>query len=496
MATSYQSDLTIKITPIQRHDLYAYLNHIIGYSELLLEDMTDTECNSYLPDLNKINTAAKEMLSKMNLLFTPTYDTQLTAPIHPVAPTPPEFIFNVSETPEHDTSSEKILVVDDNEINRDMLSRRLQQRGYVTQMAENGRIALEQLAKEHFDLVLLDVMMPELDGYETLARIKSNKQLRHIPVIMISAQTELDSVVRCIEMGAEDYLPKPFNPTLLWARVNASLEKNRLREQEKKYNEQALRSEAALERHRALTQMVAGVAHEINTPLGIASTALSVIENRLALPTIRSLFDSTVANQELLIDILDSAALLKNNVLRAHKLVESFKKISVNNIIENKENSNLTTLVADAVALFRINARNANLSITLDTSQLIGNTDWFGYPGYLTQVIMNFLQNIERYAYPAGQGGNVKITLANQVQDDNAYFVITVQDYGVGISAENLAKVFDPFFTTGRGKGGTGLGLAIVNNIVTSAFKGKLLVTSELGKGTTFTVIMPKIISE
>ena len=124
-----------------------------------------------------------------------------------------------------------------------------------------------------------------------LARIKADKHLMRIPVIMISAQTELDSVVRCIEIGAEDYLPKPFNPVLLWARLGSSLEKKRLREQERQHLEQSLRSEAALERLRALTQMVAGVAHEINTPLGIASTALSVIEGRLSLPKSRLLFD-------------------------------------------------------------------------------------------------------------------------------------------------------------------------------------------------------------
>ncbi|MDX1664160.1 MAG: fused response regulator/phosphatase [Candidatus Promineifilaceae bacterium] len=128
-----------------------------------------------------------------------------------------------------------LLVVDDNELNRDMLSRRLQRQGHTVAVAENGRQALEMLHATPFDLVLLDIMMPVLDGYQTLEAMKAHDTLCHIPVIMVSAVDELKSVVRCIEMGAEDYLPKPFNPVLLRARVDASLEKKRLRDKERLY---------------------------------------------------------------------------------------------------------------------------------------------------------------------------------------------------------------------------------------------------------------------
>ncbi len=120
-----------------------------------------------------------------------------------------------------------VLVVDDVEMNRDMLSRRLKRQGYRVAIAENGRQAIEMLARQPIDLILLDIMMPEMDGYQVLAHLKQDAQLKYIPVIMITALNEIDSVVRCIEMGAEDYLPKPFNPVLLQARVNASLEKKR-----------------------------------------------------------------------------------------------------------------------------------------------------------------------------------------------------------------------------------------------------------------------------
>ena len=125
-----------------------------------------------------------------------------------------------------------LLVVDDNDDNRFTLTRRLTREGYTKlTSAVNGREALERLRADHFDLVLLDVMMPEMNGYQVLEQMNSDPRLRDIPVIMISAVDQLDSVVRCIELGADDYLMKPFNPVVLRARVGASLEKKRLRDE-------------------------------------------------------------------------------------------------------------------------------------------------------------------------------------------------------------------------------------------------------------------------
>lgn len=129
-----------------------------------------------------------------------------------------------------------ILIVDDNENNRYTLERRLKREGYENfGIAENGRQALEILAERPIDLVLLDITMPEMNGYQVLEEMKSDMALRGIPVIVISAIDDMDSVARCIEMGAEDYLPKPFNKVLLKARVAASLEKKKLRDQETTY---------------------------------------------------------------------------------------------------------------------------------------------------------------------------------------------------------------------------------------------------------------------
>jgi phosphoserine phosphatase RsbU/P len=125
-----------------------------------------------------------------------------------------------------------LLIVDDNEDNRYTLSRRLARDGYTDVVAaSNGGEALQLLRSRPFDLLLLDIMMPGMNGYEVLEQLKASRDLRHLPVIMISALDEMDSVIRCIELGAEDYLAKPFNPTLLRARVGAILEKKRLRDE-------------------------------------------------------------------------------------------------------------------------------------------------------------------------------------------------------------------------------------------------------------------------
>lgn len=127
-----------------------------------------------------------------------------------------------------------LLLVDDNKVNRILLSRGLESDGHKIEIAENGRQALDKLRANPFDLVLLDIEMPEMNGYEVLEVCLQDTELRDIPIIMTSSLDEINSVVKCIELGAEDYLNKPINPILLRARVNASLEKKRLRDEQRK----------------------------------------------------------------------------------------------------------------------------------------------------------------------------------------------------------------------------------------------------------------------
>jgi class 3 adenylate cyclase len=128
----------------------------------------------------------------------------------------------------------RLLVVDDNKINRMLLSRSLETQGHIVETAENGKEGLEKIRSGAFDLVLLDIEMPEMDGFQVLEACLKDVELRQLPIIMTSAMDELDAVVKCVELGAEDYLTKPINPILLRARVNASLEKKRLRDEHRK----------------------------------------------------------------------------------------------------------------------------------------------------------------------------------------------------------------------------------------------------------------------
>ena len=166
--------------------------------------------------------------------------------------------------PETETNG-RILIVDDYPMNRLKLSRVLEQQGHAVIQAENGRQALALLHKEPVDVVLLDIMMPEMDGHEVLARMKADKHLRDIPVIVITAVDEMDSAVRCIEMGAEDYIPKPFNPVFLRARLSASLRRKKLRDLEQAYLQQEIMLRQS-EKLATLGRLSAGMAHELNNP--------------------------------------------------------------------------------------------------------------------------------------------------------------------------------------------------------------------------------------
>jgi CheY-like chemotaxis protein len=410
------SETSVAIDGLTRHDLLNWLNQIIGYAEMLAEEADSSGKEKLVGDLDKINCAAQQILDRLETLFSCklTCASQKCANKVPKQHQilPPE-IHNSKTALSNQVLSGNILVVDDNPANQEILSRLLEHQGCDIVLADSGVQALEKLDQDKFDLVLLDVMMPDMDGYEVLQRMKADLVLRKVPVIMISACADISHVILCIEAGAEDYLPKPFNSTLLKARINATLEKKRLREQELSYISQAIQTEAALERHRALTQAVAGVAHEINTPLGIVKTGLSIINNRLLLPEVQSLFKGD-SEKEHLNDILESSGLTIKNIDIASRLIENFKKIAVNQIIEHQETVNLPVLLEDAIDLFKISARQAKLDIQLDVSGIRQEPEWHGYSGYLTQIMMNFLQNIERYAYPSGIGGNVQIVVADR----------------------------------------------------------------------------------
>lgn len=173
-----------------------------------------------------------------------------------------------------------ILIVDDNATNRFLLYRGLQQLGHAGVVAEHGREALEKLRTVRIDAILLDLMMPELSGFEVLRILKNDTDLRDIPVIVISGEHDTESVAQSIELGAEDFLPKPFNPIILRARLNASLEKKRYRDLERAYLEQEVMLRQS-ERIAALARLSAGMAHELHNSVSAAQRSVTRIPHLL-----------------------------------------------------------------------------------------------------------------------------------------------------------------------------------------------------------------------
>jgi class 3 adenylate cyclase/signal transduction histidine kinase len=222
------------------YELRTPTDAVIGYSELLLEEARAHADSAMIADLEKIRAAAHLFIETIGELVKYTIVQadilgmdEKTASSEAMVEQAVETIKPLDETDAPVKERGKILVVDDSSINRDILMHRLTRQGHTVVTAEDGRRALALIAEQSFDLVLLDILMPELNGFQVLQTLKADRKLRELPVIMISALDELDSVVRCIEMGAEDYLPKPFNPVLLNARIESSLEKKRLRDQQR-----------------------------------------------------------------------------------------------------------------------------------------------------------------------------------------------------------------------------------------------------------------------
>ncbi|HEU4370605.1 MAG TPA: response regulator [Methylomirabilota bacterium] len=283
-----------------RHELRTPLNHIIGYAEMLLEEL-EGDKPELATGLAALRTDARQLLALLNEVLArgqtgPTDIAAARGTFRPplervraagealhrqataagadalladlkrirlatdrldellrhggVPPIPKRERHDAGAAPGADEPAQPpgvILVVDDNEDNRDMLARRLRRQGYEVLTAAGGAAALGILTTTAVDLVLLDVMMPDLDGYAVLQRLKGEPALRDIPVLMISALDELDSVVRCIELGAEDYLGKPFDPVLLQARIGACLEKKRLHDQEARHRQELAELNRTLE---------------------------------------------------------------------------------------------------------------------------------------------------------------------------------------------------------------------------------------------------------
>ena len=222
-----------------RHELRTPLNAIKGYGEMLLEDAAHFPSDSLREDINRLLVATTDLLQRLDRIVRFSVDSKETSLANDQGAVIVSDLMRslgpVRHEPYAVAETGSILVVDDIDANRDLLSRRLTRDGHRVASVASGQQALQALADEEFDLVLLDLIMPDINGFDVLVRMKADERLRRIPVIMITALAETESAVRCIEAGAEDYLPKPFDPILLRARISACLHKKRWRDREQRY---------------------------------------------------------------------------------------------------------------------------------------------------------------------------------------------------------------------------------------------------------------------
>jgi len=542
-----------------RHSLRTPLNHILGYAEMLQEDQGGlaASCGPALHDLIK---GAKELVQLIQnalqtnsdaiaeddlqevralLLTRVRHLSQLAADLS--ANLPPECladtvkiefavgrllafaenradsIAGLSESmsgsseagSEHINSDQLIvhlLVIDDNAENRDILRRHLERQGYLVATAADGPKGLELLAAGTFELVLLDVRMPGMDGFEVLKRMKLDPQLQATPVVMISALDETASVVRCIQMGAEDYLMKPFDPVLLSARTGASLEKKRLRDGELRRTEElqtALddlrRTQSQLlvqEKLASLGALTAGIAHEIKNPLNFvtnfASASVEMVnEIREILPP----QPESAPLLEKLGQLQDYVAKIDEHGKRADRIVRGMllhsrgksgrpEAVAVNDLLQDSLNLTYHGL--------RAHDRDFNLRFETTFDPAVGSIR--AVPQELSRVFLNILNNACYAAWERKktEGNGFHPTVSVQTKNCDAAIEVRIGDNGAGIPEAIRQKIFDPFFTTKPSGAGTGLGLSISHDIIVHRHHGSIAVESEPNQGTVFVVTLPR----
>jgi signal transduction histidine kinase len=445
------------------HDLRSPLNQIIGYSEMLTEDAEAQQRHDVVTDLGRIGAAGRRVLALLDEHFTAEPERRELRPADD-EPAPDDGIALLHP---HMLPG-RLLVVDDDAANRDVLSRRLGRQGHRVTTAGNGRDTLRLMREHEFDAVLLDIMMPDMDGYEVLGRIKADQRLQHIPVIMISALSEVQSVVRCIEAGAEDYLTKPFNPVLLRARIDASLEKKRGRDRETALFEQLQQNYKRLqELEKMRDDMRNMIVHDLRTPLTALIVGMELVGNQ-------GLSDSQREMMEIATDGGKTLLGMINDLLDIEKMESGTTQL-------HHEPLCSAALVAGAVKQV---ASLAAVAQTTLVSELAADLPLFsGDAGKLTRTLVNLLANAIRFT----RSGTVTVNVTRQPE----HIRFAIRDTGSGIPAEAFERIFEKFAQVdAQSKVGTGLGLAFCK-LAVEAHGGAICVESTPGTGSTFSFTVP-----
>ncbi|MEW6570429.1 MAG: response regulator [Nitrospirota bacterium] len=348
----------------------------------------------------------------------------------------------------------KILIVDDAVDTVELLKKRFRAEGYDTAEAYNGEEALHMVTKYNPDIIVLDVMMPKIDGYEVCQILKSDEETRYIPVLMLTAKGEVESKVRGLDIGADDYLAKPFDYKELSARVRSLLAQRAAHEKK-----------AEEEKAGALGQMMEQVAHEIRNPL----TSIGGFARK-----VYSKLPESDPNRKYMEMIINDVAVLENMI---KQLIE-LKTMA----ISYKEPTDINTTILESLDVFRQDFLRNNIRVE---TQLMHNPPLINAD---KKMLKRAFCNIIKNSIEAMETGIKTLKIVSETSGNR--FDVKISDTGVGISKDKIKNIFDPLVTSKMF--GPGLGLTFALKII-QEHDGDISVESEIGKGTTFTISFPVI---
>ena len=406
----------------------------------------------------------------------------------------------------------RVLIVDDTLQNIQVLGTVLREQGYQLNVAQNGLQALDMVQKVLPDLILLDVMMPELDGHETCKRLKADPQTRDIPVIFLTAKVETDDIVKGFEMGAIDYITKPFNATELLRRVETHLELSMLQKDLEHQVEEKTAQLLQAQKMESMGQLAAGISHEVNTPMQYINNNTDFLQQVFeelgeVTQKYHQIYEqgrSGSIGEELLkemeelledsdIDYLTSEAgkaleKIQDGVKRVVEIVQGMKELAHPGGRE-KSFADLNHIVESATNVCRNEWKYiADLELDLDDNL----PQVMCFSGELSQCVVNLAVNA---AHAIGDMAEKeaetrsKITVGTRADGDWAE--IRVADTGGGIPEEVQSKIFDFLFTTKDVGKGTGQGLSLVQRVIKENHGGEVSFETAVGKGTTFILRLP-----
>lgn len=370
----------------------------------------------------------------------------------------------------------KILVVDDEAQARSSIERILTKAGYEVIQTVSGREALYILKQRKVDCILLDYLMPEMDGLEVLRIIRADSELKIIPTIILTALDKDEAVIAGLNAGADDYLVKASSPDIIIARIEAMLRLGKLQRDLYEKNILCEQSNAELRKLDILkSEFIAAVSHELRTPLSITKEGLNLVLDEVA--------GKLNPQQRELLEVS------RNNIERLGRIINDIldmSKIEAGKLPLHKNIVDIVQLVRDLFAFHKDTAEQKGIKFSLEAPRhkVCAYLD----SERITQVITNLVSNALKFT---NEGGSIKLKL----REDDRDLIFAVEDTGIGIAESDFSRVFDKFQqlakTYDAREKGTGLGLSIAKKIV-DMHKGRIWFTSKLGEGSEFAFSLPK----